>query len=72
MDFWEELAQRAPSLSRLDSAGVEYEKCVRGADKGFLTVLQLDPKNVAAMRDYAKFLTDVRRVRPDSSGCTAA
>ena len=63
MEFWEELSQRAPSLSHLDSTGVEYEKSVRGADKAFVAMLQLEPKNASAMRAYAAFLVDVGVVR---------
>ena len=42
MEFWTELSQDHPSLSVLDKAGTEYERCVKGAERGFQTVLQLD------------------------------
>ena len=61
MEFWAELSQKNPSLSHLDSIGTEYEKCVKGAEHGFQTVLQLDRKSVATMRGYAQFLMDVRK-----------
>ena len=59
MEFWAELSQGNPSLSHLDSIGTEYEKCVKGAEHGFQTVLQLDRNSVATMRGYAQFLMDV-------------
>ena len=59
MEFWTELSQDHPSLSVLDKAGTEYERCVKGADRGFQTVLQLDPTSVSAMRGYAQFLIEV-------------
>jgi hypothetical protein len=39
MEFWQELCQGYPSLSRLDSIGVDYENCVKRAERGFVTVL---------------------------------
>lgn len=59
MEFWTELSQDHPSLSVLDKAGTEYERCVKGAERGFQTVLQLDPASVSAMRGYAQFLIEV-------------
>jgi hypothetical protein len=61
MEFWRELTQDQPSLSTLDKSGTEYERCVKGAERGFQTVLKMDPKNVPAMRGYAQFLIEVRR-----------
>jgi hypothetical protein len=60
MEFWQELCQGYPSLSRLDSIGVDYENCVKRAERGFVTVLQLDSKSVSVMRKYAQFLIEVR------------
>jgi hypothetical protein len=60
MEFWNELSQKSPSLSHLDSIGLGYQRSVLGAERGFQTVLQLDPKCVATMRGYAQFLVDVR------------
>ena len=61
MEFWTELSQDHPSLSVLDKAGTEYERCVKVADRGFQTVLQLDPTSVSAMRGYAQFLIEVSK-----------
>jgi hypothetical protein len=60
MEFWQELCQPYPSLSHLDSIGIEYEHSIRRADRGFVTVLQLDPTCVPVMRKYAQFLIEVR------------
>lgn len=60
MEFWQELCQGYPSLSRLDSIGIDYEKSVKRAERGFVTVLQLDPRSVPVMRKYAQFLLEVR------------
>jgi hypothetical protein len=59
MEFWQELCQKSPSLTHLDTVGVEYERCVQGAERGFNTVLQLDPRSVGNLRGYAQFLIEV-------------
>ena len=59
MEFWQELTQDSPSLSFLDSVGMEYEHCVKGAERGFQTMLQLNSKSVPTLRSYAAFLIEV-------------
>ena len=60
MDFWRELCEAAPSLTFLDSVGAEYERCTRGAENGYLTVLRMDRNSIGVLRGYARFLIEVR------------
>ncbi len=59
MEFWQELTHSKPSLSVLDSLGLEYERSVMGAEESFVTMLQLSAKSVASLRSYAQFLLEV-------------
>ena len=58
-EFWAELSNTNPSLSRLDSIGGQVEKWMKEADGSFQTMLRLNPTSIAAMRRYASFLTEV-------------
>ena len=63
-EFWAELSNRNPSLTRLDGIGSSIEKWMTEANTSFQAMLKLNPNSVAAMRRYAQFLLEVRSIVP--------
>ena len=61
MEFWKELCKPEPSLSTLDTVGLEYHRSVQIAERGFVDMIRLDARSSAAYRGYAQFLIEVRQ-----------
>ena len=59
MEFWKELSEEFPSLSRLETVGDEIARSIQTADAGFSDILRISPHAISTYRSYAKFLVEV-------------
>jgi hypothetical protein len=59
MMFWLEMCESSPSLTTLDQLGADYDRCARGAEAAYHSMLRLDRNSVSALRAYAQFLIEV-------------
>lgn len=59
MEFWQQLAAKAPAISQLHKTGLGLAEAVARGDAAYRAMVRIAPRSVQVLRTYAEFLLDI-------------
>lgn len=59
MEFWSQLSEDNPDLSKLNDGGSKINSSVQNVEENWIKLMKINPNNAKAMRLYGKYLIEI-------------